>query len=364
MFETNEQGELLLALENATAPKKKATRKKKEEEPKFLPPFFSEDYFKHIISPNGLGGGGLSTTPHLILKWKNEEYLPLYSLGIKLPLGVPYYEYKTLIERYEGNPGILEQIRIGKFLKQNKYDNAFNYFKKLWDTKNYKLLCFFWEKLNTLDNETDFKAKMGKKLNDIFKGMLETPPNTSIQTPQNNYLMGMPRITARFKYENEWRWTQVRQQGASWNEMPMYLTNMGFLGKQVSPYSAQFAGVASGLLPIKPLACIVFKKENYDLLKAYVLANEPIPADLLEFWADQSIEDPNSSISIARSYVKSIRNPYKKLGLNIVVKEDLTAELFSRPELPRFRTHMDKINWIDNILENYTIEEKKKLRIA
>lgn len=353
----------------APVKKTRKQKKEKEKEPTFLPPFFSKEYFDYLIGDQGLPASDTNSfSPHLILKWKNEEYLPLYSLNLDLPNAIPFYEYRNLAVYAETNPSIWEQIRIGKIMKEKGKDKLLKYFKYIWNTKNYRLLSFFGEHFLALDEKaSDFKEKL--------KALMETPinlrvnnssPNLGIQIPEGGYRQGTPRLINKFKFDNKWRWTQIKQTGANWMTTPMYLTNLGFIARQ-SFGQNEYPGNSRnlGLRPVKPLVCIVFKKEYFSVIKAYILANEPIPTEYLQLWVDKSLEDPaDTSQNIKSSYVRQIRNPYKKLGVEIVIKDSLVDELYSRPELKRFRTHQEQINWIDNILQNFTIKEKERYRIS
>lgn len=360
MFETNEQGEIILTGEPVK--EKKSRKKKKEKEPTFLPPFFNEDFFNFLISDNGAGDASVSTTPHLLLKWKNEEYLPLYSLKIKIPTNLPYYEYNTIKTHLGSNLDIWDHLRISKRLKAEMPTYGFPFFKKLWETRNYRLLSFFHEGFVSQSIEMDFKTRMKEMIRKQFDTLMNQKPDVSIHVPTGVYRSGTPRMVQKFKWQNEWRWTQVKQQNVAWNNQPMYLTNLGFLARQSEWNNSR--GIQIGLMPIKPLVCIVFKKEYYDLIKAYILANEPIPTELLEFWVDKSLEDADSIYNIRASYIRQIRNPYKKLGLEPIIKEGLVDLLFHRPELKKFRTAIEQLNWVDSILEKFTIEEKKKQGIS
>lgn len=364
MFTTNESGEILLVESKAPAIKKTRAFKKKEKEPTFVPSFFSDDYFNFLISDNGAGEGNISTTPHLLLKWKSVEYLPMYSLGIKIPNNLPIYEYRTLKTYLSTNPNVWDTIRIGKLLKEYS-PTGFKYFKSLWEKRNYRLLSFFTESYASPAVEMSFKVRMKEIVDRQFKSLLSSNPDVSIHIPNGSYKMGTPRLMGKFKYHNEWRWTNIKQQSTRYNNHPMYLSNLGFIARQSAWNNMNGFGSNLSLYPIKPLACVLFKAEHYQLIKAYILANEPIPTELLQLWVDKSLHDASDTTETIRtSFIRQILNPYKKLGIEIIVKDDLSNELFNKPEKKKFRTQIEQIDWTNSILKEFTESEKIKLRIS
>ena len=364
MFETNEAGEIVLVEE--VKPAKKTRKQKKEKEQLFVPPFFSEDYFKFLMTNNGGGEGQIPTTQHSLLRWKNEEYLPLYSIGMKVPNQVPYYEYITINNNLTANnPGVLDNVnvRLIRNIKNHMPVHGHKFFKNLWLNKHYKFLTFFNDGYISPSIELDFKKRMKELLEIQDKQFLDKQPDVTIQVPNGSYGQGTPRLMSKFKHQNEWRWTMVKQQGVPWDQHPVYLSNLGFIGKQ-SDYAGREGGVL-GMRPIKPLVCIVFKKEYFELIKHYIIANQPIPGELLEIWVDKSLDDVNSTQhNIRASYIRQIKNPYKKFGVETIVKDSLVDELYHRPELRKFRTFIEQQDWVDNILQEFTVEEKKMLRIS
>lgn len=364
MFTTNEAGEIVLV--ETPTPAKKTRKQKKVKEPLFVPPFFSEEYFKFLLTSNGSGEGSISTNQHSLLKWKNEEYLPLYSIGMKVPNSIPYYEYITIQSNILANrPEILNNtaIRLIRNINNHMPVHGHRFFKNLWLTKNYRFLTFFNDGYISPSIELNFKVRMKEILENQTKQLLESPADLTIHIPNGIIGQGTPRLMSKFKYQNEWRWTQVKSQGVSWDMQPVYLSNLGFIARQ-DDYSGR-NGVVLGMRPIKPLVCIVFKKEYFELIKHYIIANEPIPGEILEIWVDKTLDDATSTQhNIRASYIRQIKNPYKKFGVETIVKDSLVDELYHRPELKKFRTFIEQQDWVDSILKEFTAIEKKNLKIS
>lgn len=364
MFETNEAGEIVLVEDNK--PAKKTRKQKKEKEQLFVPPFFSEEYFKFLLSINGVGDNQLGVSEHSLLKWKNQEYLPLYSIGLKVPNQIPFYEFSSISNHLaNGNVGILDNdnMRLVKNLKAKQPVHGHRFFKNLWMNKKYKFLTFYNNEYISSSVELDFKRKTREIIEKQDKIFLERPASLQIYVPNGTVGQGTPRLMNKFKYQNEWRWTQVKQQGVGWDRHPVYLSNLGFIAKQ-DDWSGR-DGTVIGMRPIKPLVCTVFRKEYLDLIKHYIIANEPIPGELLQIWVDKSLDDIGSNQhNIRASYIRQIKNPYKKFGVETIVKDSLVDELFLRPELKKFRTFIEQENWVNNILEEFTKEEKNRLLIS
>lgn len=353
MFTTNEIGEIVLVESEVTEKKKKA-KSKKEEKPSFLPPFFSEDFFNFLISNDSFIIEYREQIKNLIMNWNNEEYLPLYSLDINLGFPVPIIEYRNINSRFGFDQPWDESINNYRFTRnlKNHSEEEYKFFQKIWKEKNFFLLSLldsniFASSQASAKNIKEYFIKKTERL------LVSKPPNLEIAISRIGHAVGIKRIIDKFKYDNSWKTGEIR----STNKTFQYVINFGFLGQHDSFEVPK-------LRKIVPLVCMVFKKENLELLRHYIVTNSPIPSELLELWVDKSIEDTENKNPIHNSYVRQIRNYYKKLGVELVVKDNLLTELYDVYSIKKFKSYNEELAFINDILEKFTEQKRKELGIS
>ena len=365
-FQIDKEGEVVI-----TSPVRAPRSKKKEtkEEVKEFPAYYNEENWKFFLSKEGAVDGYQSTIPSIFNTWGNEEYLPLYSIGMPFASDVPVHEYRQ-IENLSNHESI-SLLRTPKLLHTKMPNNGLKFFLKMWNDKNYQFLMNFNDSFINPLYDGDFKHYMKQAWSSFFNQRLAYKGSTTISVPVQGNGFGVPRLVNKFKYHNDWRLTQIKQTGVSYAHQPTYLTNLGFIGRiDTSNYQ-----IPMQMKAIQPLVCIVFKKEYYDLIKMYFVSNQSIPQGLLEMWVDKSIEevlpgDPNTGAitppihNIQSSYIRQIKKVYAKYGLEANIKENLGSLIIRKPEIRKFRTFNEQEQWINNILEEFTIDMKKQLRIA
>lgn len=112
-----------------------------------------------------------------------------------------------------------------------------------------------------------------------------------------------------------------------------------------------------------PLATLVFKREHVALIRAHWINNLPLEASMFELWVDKSLDSEDSPHPLRTQYVRSIRNPLRKLGIEVVVKDSLREECFNTMDVPKFKTMKDEKLFVDTKVEQILNEERRRLGV-
>lgn len=113
-----------------------------------------------------------------------------------------------------------------------------------------------------------------------------------------------------------------------------------------------------------PLATLVFKREHFQLIKAHWLNNLPLEASMFELWVDKSLDAEDSPHPLRTQYVRSIRNPLIKMGVSVVVKDNLRAECFQTMDVPKFKTIREEKAFVDAKAEQILNEERRRFGVT
>lgn len=346
VFENNE----LVLIEDDTTVKKK-------EEPNSMALFFSEDYWKFIVSkPTREQPEQGKLAPYFGLKYCNQRYFPFYTIGFQLSESFPHVTY---MGKYPLEKNIIEGTSLARSL--SGYSKLKRFWLNMVEQKSYNLLTLFVTSLMNSNVEDNFSSKIRQHYNQCFYYFINAPAIVSLKLPDSGYPsdMGISRLIGKVKFENLWKLTNVPNNTAlNYLAPTAYLTNLYFCGLYLR--SSQMGTDDA----VKPLFCMVFKKEYLQVLRASLISNQPIPSEWLELWVDKSLEDPESTINIKAAYVRQIRNPLKKMGILIVIKDDLCSELFEHAEPKKFSTFSEQLTWVNDLLQRMTIQEKQHLGIS
>lgn len=277
------------------------------------------------------------------VKFKNSDYYPFYALGFSPD---PYIEHANLLTgsfettAYEENYG-------GAAWKKNKVYTKF--LKACLDKGYYNLLLF-------LKHSSCLALNNYKGIHDwfmqTFRGYLNAPYESSLRYNYRVITGPLSHLFDTTRMINDWVVYHTRKTVKDTTRIT-YLGNMYFLA-EVSEEHLRDLPTAN----IKPLFCLVARKEYLPLLRAYFITNIPIPASMLELWVDNSLEEEGSKLKpLFRKYVKS---RLVSSGVSIKYFDNLKVELLDEFKLPPFATLVAKKKWSEEVVNGwYDILEGK-----
>lgn len=349
-------------------PKTRKERKKvKEEGEKFFPSFFTEDQFRFSMSRHGL----LDSTNVILSKVNKinplvlEEWIPFFAINFKTTEGLPIYDYAALlqgednIEKIKGEKSpeeikerynnLFDNIRFSRAL--TPFPKVRDYFKNIWNSKDFAQLLWLYPRMGNHEINSDL-TKIQKYLENKYNIFLN-PDNTNynLHIPTSVVISTATRIMNKCKFETTFKCSTLAVPNSTWTSHPKYITNLFFLGR-LDCTSADYS-----FRSIKPLFCLMVKKENLEEVKALFINNMPIPAKYFQFWVDQSIENEDKVNDVlvepsSTGYKKHIKSFIKKTGIETVQFDNLEKQLFLTAKLKKFNTFAERNKFIGEIMRN------------
>jgi hypothetical protein len=291
--------------------------------------------------------------------WKNDKYMPAYSLGEAVGRRLTYIASDTPTSNG----------RIPNWIAACRDPEMMKLYTDLWNSGN--KFHIMMGQVHGLQNRVATQVEMKQTWEQVFDYFIR---NTGIKTPiMPSYVSsnGAAPIIRRFMLgegcEASTMVSKTVKEGEFKNAV--YMASRYFLAYcPKHPNSQPLREFMSQWIDnnferdhaVIPLATLVFKSGDSALIKAHWLNNAPMDASMFQLWVDKSLDAEDSKHPIRTQYVRAIRNPLRKLGIEVVVKEDLYRECFKSMVVPKFKTTKEEREWADGKMEQILNEERRR----
>lgn len=136
------------------------------------------------------------------------------------------------------------------------------------------------------------------------------------------------------------------------------------VNRSLQSHLNSFAMSIESMYALVPLMNVVVKWTDAPVIRASWLTGEGIDPSMLELWVDKSLESEDSPHPIRTQYIRAIRNPLAKLGIKIVVKDDLRAEHYSAQVIPKFKLLSEEKEWAAKWVQEALNDDRLSYGIA
>lgn len=113
-----------------------------------------------------------------------------------------------------------------------------------------------------------------------------------------------------------------------------------------------------------PLVVLVSSAEDKELVRASWFMEEPLDAQRFQLWVDKSLDDASSKHPLRTQYIRSIRNPLAKKGVQIVIKDNLYEEVFASMHSPVYKTLKEEKEFAEKTTKEIMDKLRKTHRIS
>jgi hypothetical protein len=202
---------------------------------------------------------------------------------------------------------------------------------------------------------------------------LTRQPELNLYYPASRTHTGALNAVKNMKHGIRWAITTVATKTATepkWKQVD-YLTNKYFLGHMIDIrrdlgepiFQHNIAGgnnnynYFGGTLP---LASLMFKKEDFTLMRAHMMIGDPIDVTKLQLWVDKKLYEGTDPHPIKLQFMRNLVIPMQKAGVDVVVYDDLDVQMYTRMSLPKFKRLDGVSKYRDELIDRFLEDEKSK----
>lgn len=281
---------------------------------------------------------------HLVknIKLKSDTHVPLYAINMKPDNSLPVNaiisgdfslnSYEKLIAHKSG---------IIPWQGNATYTNLL---QKCLEKEAYNVLLFVNHRT---DSKITVKDDLAKALKNRFTEYVNSPYDVRIFREGRSNAKSYPDMIANSKYFCSWAKGRTRKLNAT-DPVIYYLTNFYYMAKLTEAHGGSI---------VEPMYSVMIRKEHVGFVRACIMTNTPIPVELLELWIDQKLDKVDSEYKIRPTFVKLIKTPMKTMGIKIVVHENLYDTMYTRPTMPKFKTLVERAEWINDLSKRLLLSE-------
>lgn len=310
--------------ENIVLPKKKG--------------LITEEFFDYNIAGIMKYGYTVGDPGHTIrtMKFKCDEYYPFYSLGF-----TPQLDTSLTLSLAQKNLERSEYERTYE-LQKWKDNKVYIGFIRTCLAKKYYNLLLFLNHNQVKDSKTSDNIK--RQLISTFRTFVcNTCYNPHFSTQYITITGPMQVLFDSIRMTNSWVTYYSRRTNKN-EAQKIYLGNMYFLSEVELSYS-------SGISNVRPLFCLMVKKEYMPVIRAHFISNIPIPASMLELWIDKSLEGEGSKMK--PHFRKFIKSKLEGSGVQVKYFDSLKEQLIEELRIPTFSTIGAKHEWHQGLLQSW-----------
>lgn len=344
-----------------------SNRKKAQPKETLSQPFKFADFDELINHGQQLiASNGYSDGVSKLLRWTNKTYVPAYSLGNIIGAD----RLNTLVTTGTNSQTMLSHpyyiSRLTDISTIKTYDN-------MWKNKSRGaiMLALLYGQNHLEHTITKYERVFGYYYDNFVNNrqFLLSPTLPAYYTGT-----GAASLVRRFMLGEGADGARIVSKKITTGDFAnvTYFANRYFLG-YLKPYSTNptlrtfnngFVGSNTEMTnSVYPLVTLVMKRTDVGVVRAQWLGEELSDASMFELWVDKSLDAEDSQHPIRTSYVRSIRNPLAKLGIKVVIKDDLYKECFAHMEIPKFKTLKEEKAFIEEKTEQILNKERRRLGV-
>lgn len=342
-----------------------SNRKKAEPKQTLNHPFKFADAEQLMEHAGQLANSNYSEGPSTLLAWTHKTYVPAYSLGSIIGGRLNQFTQQGVSSyTMQSHPYFISRCQDVETAKT---------FDHMW--KNGQKNAVFLASVNGVNRLTNTLTEYERVFGLVFDSFIQTGCRMpSPDLPGYFQGVGAAPIVRRFMLGEGVEGTRIVSKKVKTGDFATvnYFANRYFLG-YLKPYSTNTAvqQFNNGFIgtnlernhAVFPLVTLVMKREDVSTVRANWLTEQLMDASMFELWVDKSLDDEDSPHPIRTSYVRSIRNPLAKLGIKVVVKDDLYKECFKGMDVPKFKTLREEKNFIEERTQQILDRERRRLGV-
>ncbi len=310
------------------------------------------------------------SNPATLLKWKLRAFYPAYSLGELIGARLNEFVNMTTPPSALG----IGSERINHYIASLRNPETAQIYKDLWQGDH--KFHVMWARQCGINNGYTTQREWGQTFDTLFDYFVNNNATPNAWLP--NYVSsnrGAAGLIRRFFHGEGTETAMIESKTTKTGEFaqPIYSASrytLIYLQKH-SPnaaareFTAQWVrtNIELDYSPI-PLAVLVFRLDQAHVIRAHWLNNLPLEASMFQLWVDKSLDAEDSPHPLRTQYVRSIRNPLRKLGVEVVVKDDLRTECFNSMDVPKFKTIKDEKLFVGTKVEEILNEERRRLGVT
>lgn len=283
-----------------------------------------------------------------IMHYKSETHLPFYALP-RMPRNIIDAAYYSLRNVGTGLPLFVNAMDARKDPKMKKL------FTQLWEKGKYEQ--FMVAMCARVESSGINYEQLKARLRNAWDISVNTGVDTNLYLPDNPSVTGALNVIKQAKIGSHWGMCNIHSKTirtGPWSH-PRYLYGRYFIAHYVDLQASGIPMFVHGgtqydthFVPV-PLMSLMFKIEHLGLIKGYMMNNKEVPAELLELWVDESLDELSSPHPIRLQYVRNIKKPLEEAGVTIRVMK-LDEAMFERMVPPKFKSLKLQKTWVDETL--------------
>lgn len=337
-------------------------KKKVKEATGFYNPFWTKDLMKLF------GGNVRSSNPRYlstIMNYKCETHLPFYVLPRLASSAMTSMQYWIRDNDGESVPA---------WVAQNTTGDAKKMMTALWKKGRFEQFMIGLEYV-VLNGNGDRHKELVSVIKGRWDETMKARIDVTLPMPDYASATGGLNIVRHMKMGVQFGMANIHSKtvrSGPWQH-PKYLYGRYFLAHYrdlVADGIPTFSHGDGGSfcqqhVPI-PLVSLMFKIEDTNLIRGYMLNNKEVPAELLELWVDKSFvaEDSPHPSPLRVAYKRELKNKMDEAGVVVREVDNLDTILYDRLTVPKFKSIKVQKEWGGDMMAALMDMERESNGIA
>lgn len=315
---------------------------------------------------------GSPYTHSTILVWKNTHFTPSFSLGDII--GPQYLQDFNLADPMSGSQ-LVEHHQRPTWISHLR-DGLANIVDTMWN-EGLKFPVMQM-RVRGYDRDIPRATDYNEAMRNLLLGWRQVRgyPNAPVvdERHSHRYASGSAPLIRRFFHGEGATISRIQSKVEKGEfERVTYIATRYYLA-QIKPVvtnpntsrlmSLMGASITEHLNTQVPLVVLVSPAEDRELVRASWLMEEPLDAQRFQLWVDKSLDDPSSKHPLRTQYIRSIRNPLAKKGVQIVIKDNLYEEAFASTHSPVYKTLKEEKEFAEKTTKEIMYKLRKTHRIS